>query len=407
MKKKGYELLNKRFEIAGSIKKDFGIDEETGNLRIEGYANFATKDRDGDIVMPNSYELANFSKNPIMLYQHDHGRPIGKMTSFKTTDMGLYVAGDVVKGLDDQAYQAIKSGVVQTFSIGFIGKNGFWDDNYETFYFTEIELLEVSAVSVPSQPNSTFQLMDAPCGGDFCMLGVDNATAKSFDRAEHIFGGEWKSMDKEEVKHSFEDATNLDFIEDAFLLVGDIADAKTWKFPHHVMSADGKTAKLSIDGMVSAWNSLKGADHLDDAARLDCAKHLLSHFEEVKEYDDIEIPAELLVMAAGEDEISALKSQVALLKGQVENLVAASAQTPNDLNDQHTKEDTDPEPVVEEPAVDPEVTVPSVEELKQTLLEAVQNGGEEDIGVLMALHEELEEALDARVDQLMNPEDGE
>jgi len=138
---------------------------------IEGYANANTKDRDGDIVIQYGIDLTNFKKNPIMLYQHDRNNPIGKVVAVEATDKGLYVKCEIYKALNPQAYAGVVNGVLKTFSIGFRGLDGEYNDDTDTFYFTKSELLEVSVVSIPANQDSIFDLVESPCGDGFCLLG--------------------------------------------------------------------------------------------------------------------------------------------------------------------------------------------------------------------------------------------
>ena len=51
--------------------------DEDGKLFISGYANTIDKDRYGDVVLPSAFKMENYEKNPIVLLQHDHSKPIG------------------------------------------------------------------------------------------------------------------------------------------------------------------------------------------------------------------------------------------------------------------------------------------------------------------------------------------
>ena len=136
---------------------------------IEGYASVNTKDRDGDVVIQYGIDMANFEKNPIILYQHDRGQPAGKVLASEITDKGLYVKAEVIKEVNPQAYYAVKSGVVTMFSIGFRGLDGEYNEETDTFYFTKTELLEISLVSIPANQDAKFEVVETPCGNGFCL----------------------------------------------------------------------------------------------------------------------------------------------------------------------------------------------------------------------------------------------
>ena len=66
--------LNSVLETKGLIKKD-------KSLKIAGYANTTDKDRAGDIIPATAWAkgVDNYRKNPVLLYQHDHAKPIGRV----------------------------------------------------------------------------------------------------------------------------------------------------------------------------------------------------------------------------------------------------------------------------------------------------------------------------------------
>lgn len=115
-------------------------------------------DRDQERILPSAFKNLKqyLAKNPVILFGHDYSTPpVGKATSGKITDNELILDiefadttfGKEVKYLYD-------NGFMNTFSVGFIPKNYEIDnDGFKTF--TDAELLEVSAVPVPANPNAT------------------------------------------------------------------------------------------------------------------------------------------------------------------------------------------------------------------------------------------------------------
>lgn len=136
-------------------------DDETV-IKISGYANTAAKDRSGDVIPQSTWAkegcLDNYNKNPIVLAYHDHKRPIGKAISFTPDAMGLYIEAEIYEEADPVVFSLIKRGVLKTFSIGFILKDATYDPDTDTFYLTEVELLENSVVSVPDNQDSVFNV---------------------------------------------------------------------------------------------------------------------------------------------------------------------------------------------------------------------------------------------------------
>ena len=142
-------------------------------LKIKGYANTITKDRAGDVILSEAWTtsnaLKNFMKNPIMLFGHNHSRPIGKILDLVPTESGLMVEGEV-SAADLQIYSLIRDEVLKTFSVGFYIKDAEWDDMTETFIIKDLELLEISVVSVPCNQDSTFSLSKSVNHNDYMEL---------------------------------------------------------------------------------------------------------------------------------------------------------------------------------------------------------------------------------------------
>lgn len=131
-------------------------------LKIAGYANTADKDRTGDVVLPQAWTkgVENFRRNPILLYQHDHGKPIGKIHNITVDKKGIFVEASVSDAAEKQhgVKTLIKDGVLKSFSVGFRIKDADFDKRSDTFLIKELELLEISVVSVPANQNSLFSI---------------------------------------------------------------------------------------------------------------------------------------------------------------------------------------------------------------------------------------------------------
>ena len=148
--------MNKTVELLSSVKA-FTEDED---LYIEGYANTTTKDRANDIVVAeawNKKSLENYIKNPIILAFHDHSKPVGKMVDFSIEKDGLKIKAKISKAATE-VYNLVKDGILSAFSIGFRILDADYDDKKDIFYIKELELFEVSVVSVPANADSLFSI---------------------------------------------------------------------------------------------------------------------------------------------------------------------------------------------------------------------------------------------------------
>ena len=134
-------------------------DSKDSSLMIEGYANTTTKDRTGDVIPMTAWNKAldNYLKNPIILAQHDHGAPIGRMIEHSVDEKGLWIKARISAAADN-VFKLIKDGVLTAFSVGFMVKDATYDAVTDLFIIKDLELLEISVVSVPANQDSIFSL---------------------------------------------------------------------------------------------------------------------------------------------------------------------------------------------------------------------------------------------------------
>ncbi|WP_105476203.1 phage major capsid protein, partial [Escherichia coli] len=119
-------------------------------------------DRDGDILEP---EGAEFGSTIPFLWQHDHSRPVGQCTVRRVRE-GLEITAMLVKpepGMPsqmaarlDEAWAAIKTGLVRGLSVGFRPHEYTYLDG-GGLHFLRWELMEVSAVTVPANAECTIR----------------------------------------------------------------------------------------------------------------------------------------------------------------------------------------------------------------------------------------------------------
>lgn len=136
-------------------------DEESDSVTITGYASTNDIDRDGDIVTADAWKepaaLSNYLNNPIILSQHNHNEPIGKMVGHEIDARGLKITAEISKSAG-RTYQLVKEGILKTFSIGFWIKDADWSASADAFLIKAVELFEVSVVSVPANQSAVFSV---------------------------------------------------------------------------------------------------------------------------------------------------------------------------------------------------------------------------------------------------------
>lgn len=163
----------KDHEAFGSAKSGVvkGIDRERRILQMIGTDE--STDRDGDNILTAGWMLDNFRKNPVFLWSHNHGAPpmaAAKKLVRKRSPWRLeFMEGFMKEGIHvfaDMVFELYGAKIMNASSVGFIPYE--WDKKtkeeieeeglhpfvWDPRKFKKQELLELSAVSVPSNPNA-------------------------------------------------------------------------------------------------------------------------------------------------------------------------------------------------------------------------------------------------------------
>lgn len=128
---------------------------------ITGIATTPETDRVGDIVEPLG---AKFADEMPLLWQHEHGKPVGIAKFGKATKSGIPFTASLpkidepgpLKELVDMAWQAVKERLVRAVSIGFRPiEYSFMDDG--GIRFSQTEIYELSLVTIPANASATIQ----------------------------------------------------------------------------------------------------------------------------------------------------------------------------------------------------------------------------------------------------------
>jgi HK97 family phage prohead protease len=151
--------------------------------KITFVASNSTRDRHQTVLNPNNWKLDNFNRNPVTGYQHN---VYGDICNPPNPDDVLGPArawveekrdngqGELLVEIDfetkdlnplaDKIFRKIKNGSLRAVSVGFteIGEGDYGskeDDEHrggenQTYYFAGQELLEVSVVNIPSNPEA-------------------------------------------------------------------------------------------------------------------------------------------------------------------------------------------------------------------------------------------------------------
>lgn len=225
------------------------IRAEDWKVIIEGYASTPDIDRYNSIITTEAIAggMENYLKNPVILLGHDMDKPIGKMVSYNVENGGLRIKAEVSQDTDGIIKQ-IKDWVVKGFSIWFyalawsyetkqgvplsaLSETEIDELSYEDVIrkITKIELLEISVVALPANPNALFTLTRAL--KDFFekhekrsvmknvrdlenMDNVDGLTDEE-DKSDEVIENEESKEDEEEKEEGEEEKNEIEGVAPA------------------------------------------------------------------------------------------------------------------------------------------------------------------------------------------------
>lgn len=160
------KLISHDFANVTAIKKRVKGGQ---SVFIEGFANrFSSNgqkliDRGRDLILPDAWKLENFMNNPIIFFNHDRDKPIGKAIKAEITEDGLKIKVKLSDSEDAEISRVrdlVSEGILKSFSVGF--DPGKIDteviEGKEISIIKEAELLEVSVVSIPMAEHSLFNV---------------------------------------------------------------------------------------------------------------------------------------------------------------------------------------------------------------------------------------------------------
>jgi len=173
-------LKEKTFYQEMQVKEIQTNDDES--LSVSGYFNRyklgsgeLVKDSDGDSILPSDMSLERYKINPIILANHRHSEPIGVCTELQLRDDGVWGVAKIYKKLDERMYNAVKLGVVKTFSIGFSVGDVKYLPEQDLYLLLKTNLIEVSLVPIPANQYSYVESVNT---GDTLQLSLSASKAE-------------------------------------------------------------------------------------------------------------------------------------------------------------------------------------------------------------------------------------
>lgn len=154
---------------------------------VAGYGSvFGGVDAYGDTVMPGAFIKSIAKRKPKMLWQHSMDEPIGVWDEVREDAKGLYVQGRLALKTEkgQEALELVSMGAIDGLSIGY---RTMADEYVQggTRLLKEVDLWEVSFVTIPADPSATINSIkslstERECEDALRDMGFSRREAKAF-----------------------------------------------------------------------------------------------------------------------------------------------------------------------------------------------------------------------------------
>lgn len=209
----------------------FEVKQSGRDVFIEGFSNKATVDRGDDIIATDAWELENFKKNPVILFNHGFdslgGTPVGKAVEVKPTDEGLWIkvkmSNSKAPGIQ-MVRDLVEERILKAFSVGFTPKETekVEMEGRSINRIKKAELFEVSIVAIPMNQDSLFELSEKTLKTKTLhQIKSEYLVAKGAKVQAIIESKFVEGVDREEVIEKVCSKTGLTEIQLKDMLVGD------------------------------------------------------------------------------------------------------------------------------------------------------------------------------------------
>jgi HK97 family phage prohead protease len=251
-------------------------------------------DRQGEIVTADGWELENYRANPVVLDSHDYRsieNILGIAHDIRQADRGLEV--DVVFNNTPKgrlADQLVEEGNLRAVSVGFVSKEVQFDPKGKgPVKHTRKELLEVSAVAVPANPEALLVRGLAQKGAI-----PPHTTPKADENAPWDAAAEVRQAEGAEQLRQMHAWVDNE---------GDPEAKSSYKLPHH--KASGEVVWRGVAAAMAALLGARGGVQIPESDRKGVYVHLERHYRQFeKEPPEFKSAAELSML--GEEEIKGL-----------------------------------------------------------------------------------------------------
>lgn len=268
-------------------------------------------DRDGDVVEVSGWQLEEWNKNPVILFSHNYSDPpiargVRAEKDLRNKQLVIDARFPTMEELSpsgqpseyakrvETIYQMYLLGLMNATSVGFAvldsekiedSANPNMPDWLKGNRIKKANLMELSCVSVPANPNALIQARS--------IKSLDQNTVSIIEKAyiEEKSAIPYKKypLADEDTKWDAGKIVADSTVEDLAIICTWKADKKPeditkgdYKLPHHLGKADGfKLVKAGVIAAVGALRGARGGVDIPEADKPGVEKHLKKHYEDL------------------------------------------------------------------------------------------------------------------------------
>ena len=258
------------------------VDVERRILTILGTT--PAKDRYRDIVEPRGGDLKAFRANPVFLWAHDYSQPpIGKSVKETVTDQGIeFTIQFATTEFANEIFQLYRDGFLKAASIGFVPLE--WENLGDGGYrYTKWELLELSAVPVPANPEALALAVKRGLSQDLISRVFESEAKGVISYGQAHPDGTPKAPEDTEWDGPAEiAAASVDDLKIMCAWVdSENADNKgAYKLPHHKAAGEHAVVWKGVAAAMAALLGARGGVDVPEEDRKGIYNHLAKHYQE-------------------------------------------------------------------------------------------------------------------------------
>jgi len=254
---------------------------------IIGVASDETTDRQGDIILATAWQLDNFLKNPVLLWAHDYkSPPVGKVLRIWVENGRLMFEVEFAPTeFAQEVRQLYEQGFLNTFSVGFLPLEYDYNEKTGGYIYKKVELLEISAVPVPANPNAVVLLRSKGLLPDADTNPAQKGGEEMEPEVKGVIPYRKTPLAPENTPWDAAAEVKKATVEDLKVMCAWYDDAnpdvkQAYKLPHH--KADGKYSCVwrGVAAAMAALFGARGGVKIPEKDKKGVYQHLAKHYED-------------------------------------------------------------------------------------------------------------------------------